>query len=279
MAIDSPVGFEEWTDKQRTTTVSVDEHDVEMAYYDGGSGDLVVFLHGIPTWSYLWRHVVPAVETDRRVIAPDMIGYGNSAMTDGFDRSIRAQELALLDLLDQLEIETFDVVAHDIGGGVAQRVASHTDRIEKLVLSNAVAFDAWPIELITNLGLPATINEMTVEEVVGALEGMFREGLADPDDEFVEAMSSRYASDEGGISLSRNAIATNTNHTTEIDYHAIDAEVLLLWGKHDPFIPVEVGERLFDRLETAVDLIALEASHWVPEDRPTEFTEIVTEFV
>ena len=275
----TPMGPEAWTEQQTTTTVTVDDHAVEMAAYEAGSGDPLVFLHGIPTWSYLWRGVAPAFENDRRVIAPDMVGYGNSAMDDSFDRSIRAQEAAVLDLLDQRGVDSFDLVAHDVGGGVAQRIAAHTDRVDQLVLSNAVCFDAWPIELITNLGLPATIDSMSVQEVQTTLKGLFEEGLVDADEAFVEAMASRYASDVGRISLARNAIATNTNHTTEIDYDAIDAETLLLWGELDQFMPIEYANRLEDRLENAVDVVGLEVPHWVPEDASEAFVEHLETFL
>lgn len=271
---------EEWTRQQERTTVSVDAHKVEMAYYDSGSDARpVVFLHGIPTWSYLWRHVVPALEGTRRAIAPDMVGYGNSEMRDGFDRSLRAQENALLDLLDQLGVDKFDVVAHDLGGGVALRVASHTDRVDRLIVSNAVMYDSWPISFIVELGLPATINNMSTGDLIDTLEGAFRETLLDPDDTFVEAMSSRYASDTGRISLSRNAIATNTSHTTEIDYDAISAETLCVWGENDDFQAIEFAERLNDELENAAGLVRLDARHWVPEDQPEEYTEHVVAFL
>jgi len=271
-----------WPERQNRRTVSVDDHEVEMAYYDSEDevGDRpVVFLHGIPTWSYLWRHVAPALEGQRRVVAPDMVGYGNSEMRDGFDRSLRAQENAVLDLLDQLGVGAFDVVAHDLGGGVALRAAAHTDRIKRLVLSNAVMYDSWPISFIVELGLPGTINEMSTGELVETLKGAFRETLLDPDDTFVEAMTSRYASDVGRISLSRNAISTNTNHTTELDYNAIDAETLCVWGENDDFQPVDFAEQLHEDLKNSAGVIRLDARHWVPEDRPDTYAEHVVDFL
>jgi pimeloyl-ACP methyl ester carboxylesterase len=240
----------------------------------------VVFLHGIPTWSYLWRHVVAELEDDgRRVIAPDMVGYGNSEKRDGFDRSLRAQEDALFDLLGQLGIEEFDFVAHDLGGGVALRAAWHTDRVSKLVLSNAVMYDSWPVEFVTDLGLPENVGDMSVEDLTGLLDAAFRQTLVDPDEEFVEAMASRYDSEKGKISLSRNAVSTNTTHTTEIEYDAVEAETLCVWGEDDGFQPIEYAERLDDELANSAGVVGLEAQHWVPEDRPEEYPEHVVEFL
>ncbi|SIS18145.1 alpha/beta fold hydrolase [Natronorubrum thiooxidans] len=273
--------LQEWTDAHEETTVSLDNHELTVSYYDEGETDTaetpLVFLHGIPTWSYLWRGVAPAFEADRRVIAPDFVGYGNSAMHDGFDRSIRAQERVLEELVTQLEVDQIDLVAHDIGGGVALRYAAHNpDAVETLVLSNSIAYDSWPIQFIVDLGLPGTINDMSVEDVDEQLTQMFQSTLIDPDDEFVEAMVSRFRSDEGRISLSRNAIATNTSHTTELDYSAITAETSFIWGENDGFQPIEFAEQLNDDLENTAGITRLDANHWVPEDRSTAFVEALS---
>ncbi|WP_265108545.1 alpha/beta fold hydrolase [Halosolutus halophilus] len=275
---------QEWTNAQEETTVSLDTHELTVSYYDDGATTAtenpIVFLHGIPTWSYLWRDVAPAFEDERRVIAPDFVGYGNSAMHDGFDRSVRAQEEVLDDLLAQLEVDQIDLVAHDIGGGVALRYAAHNpDAVGKLVLSNSIAYDSWPIQFVVDLGLPATINDMTVDDVDEQLTGMFRSTLVDPDDEFVEAMASRFRSDDGRISLSRNAIATNTSHTTEIDYGAITAETYFIWGENDEFQPIEFAERLDDDLENTAGIARLDANHWVPADRPSQYVDQLSNFL
>lgn len=266
---------------QDSATVTVDDHDIEIAYRDEGTGDPVVFLHGIPTNSYLFRGQFDAVAAERRVIAPDMVGYGNSAMRDEFDRSIRAQELAVRDLVDQLGFGTIDFVGHDLGGGVGLRYAARTpDAIDRLVLSNSVAYDSWPIQTITDLGLPETARETSVEELQGMLDGLFRDTLwgEDHDEAFLEGMKTPWASAEGVTSVVRNASATNTSHTTEVDPSEVTAETLLLWGTEDEFQPVTWAERLEDDIGSC-ELIGLEANHWVPEDRPEVFTDYLTDFL
>jgi len=273
--------YDEWTDAQDSATVTVDDHDLEMAYRDEGTGEPVVFLHGIPTNSYLFRDQVAAVAAERRVIAPDMVGYGNSAMHDGFDRSIRAQEIAVRDLVGQLGFDTVDFAGHDLGGGVGLRFAARTpEAIDRLVLSNSVAYDSWPIPTITDLGLPETARESSVEEVQEMLDGLFRDTLLgdDHDEAFLDGMTAPWASEEGVTSVVRNASATNTSHTTEVDPRAVDADTLLLWGVEDEFQPVEWAERLAEDIDST-ELVRLDANHWVPRDRPEEFTDHLTEFL
>ncbi|WP_255152951.1 alpha/beta fold hydrolase [Halorarius halobius] len=273
--------YDEWTAAQESTTVTVDDHDIEMAFRDEGSGDPVVFLHGIPTNSYLFRDQFDAVAAERRAIAPDMIGYGSSAMYDGFDRSIRAQEIAIRSLVDELDFDTIDFVGHDLGGGVGLRYAARTPEvIDRLVLSNSVAYDSWPIQTITDLGLPETARETSVEELQGMLDGLFRDTLFgdDHDETFLDGMKAPWASEEGVTSVVRNASATNTSHTTEIDPSDVTADTLLLWGTEDEFQPITWAEQLESDIDSC-ELIGLEANHWVPEDRTAEFTDHLTEFL
>jgi len=273
--------YSDWTAAQERTTVPVDDHELELAYRDEGSGDPVVFLHGIPTNSYLFRRQFDAVAGERRAIAPDMVGYGQSAMHDGFDRSIRAQEQAVRGLVDELDVDSIDFVGHDLGGGVGLRYAARTpDAVDRLVLSNSVAYDSWPIQTITDLGLPGTAREKGVEELQGMLDGLFRSTLYgdDHDEAFLDGMKAPWASPEGVTSVVRNASATNTSHTTEVDPSDVTADTLLLWGAEDEFQPVEWAERLEAEISSC-ELARLEANHWVPEDRPEAFTEHLTEFL
>jgi pimeloyl-ACP methyl ester carboxylesterase len=273
--------YAEWTSAQDRATVPVDDHDLEVAYRDEGTGDPVVFVHGIPTNSYLFHAQFDAVADRRRAVAVDMVGYGNSAMWDGFDRSIRAQEAAVRGLIDELGLGTVDFVGHDLGGGVGLRIAARTPGVvDRLVLSNSVAYDSWPIQTITDLGLPETARETSVEELQGTLEGLFRDTLAgdDHDEAFLEAMTAPWASEEGVTSVVRNASATNTSHTTEVDPADVTAETLLLWGTDDEFQPVRWAERLEGDIPDC-ELVGLEGNHWVPEDRRETFREHLVSFL
>ncbi len=203
-------------------------------------------------------------------------------MYDGFDRSIRAQEAMLAELLASLDCETVSLVGHDLGGGVALRYAVHNpNAVEQLVLSNGVCYDSWPIETITDLGLPETARETSVEEVQEMLDDLLRDTLYgdDHDESFIDGMKTPWASEEGLTSLVRNASATNTNHTTEVDPADVTAETLLLWGAEADLQSIDWAERLHEDIDDA-ELIGLEnANHWVPEDRPDAYSEELSAFL
>ena len=227
-------------------------------------------------WSFLWRRIVPQLAGQFQTIAPDFVGDGNSDRRDTFDRSVRAQEQAIADLVDQLGLGEVTVVGHDIDGGVALRYAAHTDgRIDKLVLSNATAYDSWLVEYITSLGLPRTL-EMDGDIFCERLDAAFVDGLerATLKAEWLDGMTDPWLREDGQRAFARAAVATNTNHTTEIDYGAIDADLLCLWGAADTEQPVEDGHRLVG------ETVALDdASHWVTEDRPEAYRDRLEMFL
>ena len=274
----------DWTTEQHDTTVPVDGHDLRVAYYEAGAGNggpPVVLLHGIPTWSFLWRHVVAGLAEERHVIAPDLLGYGNSAMHDGFDRSIRAQEVMLEGLIELQDAATVSLVGHDIGGGVALRYAVHQpDAVDRLVLSNAVAYESWPIDSVVALGVP-TVPESQPERIDQLIKMAFSEEfmVASPEPAFAEGMEAPWASDRGRRSFVRNAISLNTNHTTELDPTAVTAETLLLWGTDDHAQPMGNAERLADDIADATISGLENASHWVMEDRRDEYVRRLQSFL
>ncbi|MDS0260593.1 alpha/beta hydrolase [Haloarcula sp. S1CR25-12] len=274
--------YSDWESQQDHAAVTVDGHDLDVAYYDAGEGEPVVFVHGIPTNSFLWRDVVGPIAEERRVVVPDMLGYGNASMTDSFDRSIRAQERMLEALVSGLDLGTVSLVGHDLGGGVALRYASHApDLVDQLVLSNAVAYDSWPVDTITELGLPETAEDRSVEDIQQLLEKLFRNTLErdDPDEEFLQGMKAPWASEAGVTSLVRDAVATNTNHTTEIDPGEITAETLLLWGADDDLQPIEYARRLHDDIPDSTLTGLDDATHWVMVDRPETYREELAAFL
>ncbi len=258
--------------------------DLKVSYTDVGEGEPVILLHGIPTWSFLYREVIPLLAQEHRVLAPDFLGHGYSDRRDRFDRSLRAQTAMILRLMDELGIERATVVGHDTGGGLALILGiEHPERVERLVLSNAVAYDSWPIEDMVSLGDPAW-RDRTASEVASFVASGLADGLHNNDrltEEFERGIVAPYSDEEGKISLIRNASALNTNHTTElVDRHKdIVAPSLVLWGVHDPWQTIADGERLAREIPNAHLKRMENASHWLQQDAPETFAQEILSFL
>ena len=257
---------------------------LEIAYTDLGDGHPIILMHGIPTWSYLYHEVLDRLSENNRVLAPDFIGHGMSAQRDQFDRSLRAQRDMIVSFMNALDISRATLIGHDTGGGVALIMAvENPDRVDKLVLSNIVAYDSWPIDDMINVGHPDWTRKSNAE-IREFLVGGFDDGLSRKErltSEFVNGIVAPYITDTGKVSLVRNASGLNTSHTTMlVDRHAkISAETLLVWGEDDPWQPITDGERLAQDIPNAHLVRVKNASHWIPQDAPDEWLTEVLAFV
>lgn len=257
---------------------------LRVAWTDVGSGEPVILLHGIPTWSFLYHDVILRLEPHCRVIAPDFLGHGYSDRRDFFDRSLMAQTQMILRLMDHLGLEQATFVGHDTGGGVSLILAiEHPERVRRLVLTNVVAYDSWPIDDMIALGNPQWRSKPP-EDVAAFVASGLPDGIHNRDrmtDAFRDGIVAPYSDEEGKISLIRNASALNTNHTTAlIERHGtITAPTLCLWGVHDPWQKIEDGERLAREIPHA-RLVRIEtASHWIPHDTPELFADEILAFL
>src|SRR5215216_1966678 len=123
----------------------VEVGEARVAYREEGDGEPLLLLHGCPFSSFIWRKVIPLLSPRYRCMAPDLLGLGDTETPEGADWSLRAQAAMVIGFLDALGIERAHVVGHDQGGAIAQLLASeHPERVDRLVISNAEAYDNWP---------------------------------------------------------------------------------------------------------------------------------------
>lgn len=280
-----PLSHEAFRQRQKTAELDgLSYKPLKIAWTDMGAGDPVILLHGIPTWSFLYNEVIPLVTPHARVIAPDFLGHGYSDRRDFFDRSLLAQTEMIIRLMDHLGIDQATFVGHDTGGGVSLIMAiDHPERVSRLVLTNVVAYDSWPIDDMIALGNPnwrsKSPKEVADFVASGLPDGLFNRERLTP--EFEAGIVAPYSDEEGKISIIRNASALNTNHTTMlVDKHGeIAAPTLCLWGVHDPWQTIEDGVRLAQEIPNA-RLVRIEnASHWIPHDTPEAFSEELIRFI
>ena len=123
-----------------------------ISYLDEGSREnpVTLFLHGNPTWSFYYRKAVRFWKDHSRCIAPDHLGCGLSDKPDSVDFSYNLKNHAnnLLELVDHLGVDCFNLVVHDWGGAIGLTAFAHqADRIRKIVLLNTAAFPSRDVPL------------------------------------------------------------------------------------------------------------------------------------
>lgn len=273
------MNWREFQAKQKAIEIG----DRFVSYIDEGAGEPVILIHGIPTWSYLWHKLIPVLSKQNRVLAPDLAGFGYSDKGDNFDRAIDKQAELIDAWMNETGVEAAHIVAHDIGGGVALRLATlFPKRVRKLCVMNGVSYDSWAIEAMIQLGHPSAYKIASASTTVATLKQMLKQGFSKtPEDEILDGIFAPYSTEVGKLSLIRNATALNTNLTTEITHllPQIEAETLILWGVDDKFQLLKFGERLANDIPNA-RLVKIEnARHFVMLDQPEEVADHVFSFL
>jgi pimeloyl-ACP methyl ester carboxylesterase len=271
-----------WRDYQGRQRI-VELGDRFVSYVEEGSGPPVLLLHGIPTWGYLWADALPELARDHRVFIPDLLGFGYSDKRDCFDRGIDRQGEMIEAWMRYLGLEEATIVGHDIGGGVALRLATlMPHRVRRLCLLNSVCYDSWPIEAMLQLGHPEASRKISASTAGMLLKQALKRGFAsNPDSAWMDGLLAPYQTEVGKLSLIRNAAALNTNLTTEVTARLprIQAPTLILWGEEDVFQEVKYAERLARDIPHSRLVRIPDARHFVMIDQPVEVISHLREFL
>jgi haloalkane dehalogenase len=252
---------------------------LRLAHVDAGDGPPVVFLHGEPTWSFLWRLVIPPVrDAGYRCIAPDLPGFGRSdkPIDIGWYSYDRHTE-SILALVDELDLRDATIVVHDWGGPIGLRVAvERRERVARIVVLDTGLFtghqkmtDAW-------MAFRAFV-ERTEDLPAGLL--VRRACLNDPGDEVIAAYDAPFpnAASKAGARAFPLILPTSPEMPgAEAGQRVLDAlredsrPKLFLWADSDPVLPLEAGRRFAAALGSEIDHVIAGASHFLQEDAGPE---------
>ncbi|MCI2419906.1 alpha/beta hydrolase [Saccharopolyspora sp. K220] len=254
---------------------------VRLAYRHttGRTGEMLVFLHGTPSHSYIWREVIGAVEAaGHGVLAYDLLGYGASERPPNRDTSVTAQADLLGEVLAQREISHCTLIAHDIGGAVAQIFATrHPERIDRLMLIDSVSYDSWPSatwQQIIRDHLDA-YNATPQRDFEAMLTRQLTMTVADPtrmSGGTLEAYLAPHRTPLGRASFFEHQVrhynSTPTQRTAPL-LKTLTMPTRIVWGAEDRWQPVSYAKRLAEDIPNAELSIIPDAGHFPMEDNPT----------
>jgi haloalkane dehalogenase len=261
---------------------------LRLAHLDEGEGKPVVFFHGEPTWSFLWRKVIPPVrDAGFRCIAPDYAGFGRSDKpTDvgwySYDRHVEQ----MASLLEELDLRDATAVVHDWGGPIGLRLAvEHPDRISRIVIMETGPFtghqrmsDAWfafrdfvrdnedvPVGVLIRGGCKHDPGD----EVVAAYDAPYIDGPSKAGTRAFPLILPTTPDAPGAVAGKRVADGLRED----------DRPALVLWADSDPVLPFSVGERVSSQLNLPPPRPIADAGHFLQEDAGPEIGAIVAEWL
>jgi pimeloyl-ACP methyl ester carboxylesterase len=233
-----------WTEKRRVAT-----RDGDIALVERGdpAAPTVLLLHGLGTSSYLWRQLVPLLSTSMHVVAPDLLGAGDSD-DGGADRSIRGHVARVREVLADVGVDRVAAVGHGLGGVIAQSLAVE-GLVDALALMSSDAFGVPP-------ALPSTEDgEAWVRELFDL--GMSRrERLSVAD---LEAFARPLRAKPAPVVVSDDA-------PSEADLATLEIPAIVLWGEDDRILDASMAERIGDALPRATIALLPGCGHFLLED-------------
>jgi haloalkane dehalogenase len=249
---------------------------------DAGAGFPVVLVHGSPTSSLLFRHQIDALSGSFRVIAPDLLGFGQSAVPAG-GTAFRQQASVLRALLDRLGLERYALLGHDWGGPIGMAAASRRpEQVSRLVLVNTTLRPAFRPPWYWTPFVAPLLGELLLVRL-----DLFGRGLplmmrAARD----EALHRRYLAPLGRVDTRRTVLSLERLvGYAELMQEVVDAlprmqvPTLILWGEPDDYFRAPEMQRLHALVPHAEVRPIPGGGHFPQEDAPEAVTDALRAFL
>jgi pimeloyl-ACP methyl ester carboxylesterase len=267
-------------------------HGHRLSYRTCGSGPLLVLIHGITNSSASWDPVFALLGRHHTVIAPDLLGHGDSAKPRG-DYSLGANASLLRDFMLALGHERATIAGHSLGGGIAMQMAyQFPERVERLVLvsSGGLGRQVTPVLRAAalpgaELVLPLLVSKPLVNAAAKVGGWIGRIGLRVGTD--VAEMAAGLASLQdiearrAFVHTARSVIDIGGQRVDATDklYLAEAVPTLILWGDRDPIIPARHGIRAHELMPGSRLRIFEGTGHFPHHDDPVGFAAAMTGFI
>lgn len=263
----------------------VDLDGARLYYYAAGSrgvGEPVVFVHGFATSGHLWRDVVSLMPPGRRLVVLDLLGHGRSDPPETRPLTLHAHAGRLVALLGALGIESACVVGHGMGGAIAQSLALHwPQRVTRLALLSSFAFGDWPPRDVKIARATLAITRrLPPAWLLSMVRTQLERGYADSlrATHSIDKYGRPFATPDGRDALVRHIAALDARETGALAARLgeIAIPTSVIWGVHDPFLPISLGRRLAEAIPGATFECVPGASHFLPEDAPRQVADALT---
>lgn len=256
----------------------------KIAYREQGAGEPVLLVHGITTYSFIYRRIIPNLCDRYRVISVDLLGCGESEKPLDVLYSLPYHADILHGFIKSLDIERLHFVGHDVGGGIGQIFAVvYPDQLIDLTLINSVGHDFWPVQPIIAMRTPI-IRQLAMATLdIGAFRLLVRRGLYHKEaltDELMELFWKPMRSKEGRRGFLHFANCLDNRHLVEIedDLHQLQLPVHIIRGDGDLYLSEAITLKLHRDIPGSRMTRITTGGHYIQEDEPDLVADVLSRF-
>jgi pimeloyl-ACP methyl ester carboxylesterase len=258
-------------------------HGDRVAYRDEGAGEVLLLVHGMGGSSNTWSGVIPLLAKKYRVIAPDLLGHGESDKPRG-DYSVGAFAVLLRDLLDALDVTRVTVIGHSLGGGIAMQFAhQHRQYCERIVLISSGGFGGDVGRVLRLLSLPG--SELVLPVLMSRpalLAGNALRALMGSSNRFHAHPSlSNRDHRQAFLRTLRSVVDFHGQAVSALNRLCFSAVLpaLIISGDQDGVIPVEHARAAHQTMPNSRLHIIRGVNHHPPTERPEDVAHLIDDFV
>ena len=261
----------------------IDAGGISTHYHDLGNGPVVLLLHGsgpgVSAWAN-WRLAMPSLAESARVVALDLVGFGQTERPESVRYSLRTWTDHVWNFLDALGVDKVSVVGNSLGGRIALQMAEdRQDRLNRLVLMGSPG-----VGMTLTEGLKALRGyEPSLEAMSHLLKTYFAVNPALITDDLVKI---RYeASAAPGAHEAYRTMFFHPDHAgselaiTQDQVRAVTVPTLLVHGREDRVVPLDVSLGMLQLLPSADLHVFSQCGHWTQIERAAEFNRVVADFL
>lgn len=255
-----------------------------MVYHREGKGEPVLLVHGITTYSFIWRKIIPLLSTAYDVIAVDLLGCGESDKPLDVSYAIKDHAERLHEFVTRLGLGKFHFVGHDLGGGMGQIFAvQHPEMLHDLTVINTVAYDFWPVQPITALRTPVLRFFMMASFDLGTFKLVVKRGLYHKErmtTELMDLFSEPMKAAEGRKAFLHFAKCLDNHNLMEIanDLRTLAVPLLIIRGDADRYLGAAISERLYREVPRSRLVHIATGGHFIQEDEPERIAQELVAF-
>jgi len=261
----------------------------QINYIDEGEGEVILFVHGTPAWSFLYRDFIKRLSSNNRCIALDHLGFGLSDKPKDFDGTPQSHAANLTALIEHLDLKNITLVVHDFGGPIGLSYAiEHPENVKQIVLFNtwlwATAEDpaAQKVDRILHSTMGNFIYLNTNFSPRVLLKNAFhnKKKLSKTAHQHYRKPFPNKNSRYGLLNIGKALIGSSDWYGElwqKVD-RIKDKPFLVLWGAEDPFI----GQTHFEKWTSTLTNAAVhtfKAGHFVQEEATEECIDLIDDFV
>ncbi len=263
---------------------------LNLNYVDEGQGPVMLMVHGNPTWSFFYRHLISAFSGHFRCVVPDHMGCGFSDKPQDYDYTLENHIQNLTRLVQFLDLKDITLVVHDWGGAIGMGLATRFPHlIKRIVILNTAAFTSTDIPKRIALCKAGSLGEFLVRGLNGfawpatfmttkkRLPSLVKQAYLAPYDSWKSRIAvSRFVQD---IPMSEAHPTWKTLKTIEDNLTKLKVPKLIVWGGLDFCFNQSFFEKWISIYPDAEAHWIADAGHYVLEDAPKKAIESIVEFI